>query len=202
MNGTTKTELTRASGNHLKTAAEVDDESAVDTKKFAAAVMQGKKGCSPSLKCKRLLEFEGTTGKKSNRKNNKRENSRAIQRMHYLVRDGAEELSGIKCKPANLPKGEKIRDHYHMYCCPELRLGTTIALRKIPCKCIACNNQMKNKWLHTTQLLKNNQDSSWQRVANTSSCLETETTGSLLTWNKEIQVIPNTFHIRKRKGTC
>ena len=68
MNGTTKTDLTRLSGNQLKTAAEVDDESAVDTKKFAAAVMEGSRGCSPTLECKRLLEFEGTTGKKSNRK--------------------------------------------------------------------------------------------------------------------------------------
>mgnify|MGYP001328175388 CR=1 FL=1 len=149
MNGRTKTDLTRLSGNQLKTAAEVDDDTSagVDTKKFAAAVMEGSKGCSPALECKRLLEFEGTTGKKSNRKNNKRENSRAIQRMHYWVRGGAEQISGIKCKPAKLPKGEKIRDHYHMYCCPELGLGK-IALRKIPCKCVACNNQMKKKWIH------------------------------------------------------
>ena len=147
MNGRTKTELARASGNQLKTAAEVDDDSAVDTKKFAAAVMEGSKGCSPALECKRLLEFEGTTGKKSNRKYQKRENSRAIQRMHYWVRGGAEQISGIKCKPAKLPKGEKTRDHYHMYCCPELGLGK-IALRKIPCKCVACNNQMKKQWIH------------------------------------------------------
>ena len=58
VNGRTKTELTCASANQLKTAAEVDDESAVDTKKFAAAVMEGSNGCSPALECKRLLEFE------------------------------------------------------------------------------------------------------------------------------------------------
>ena len=34
VNGTTKTEWTRASANHLKTAAEADDESGVDTKKL------------------------------------------------------------------------------------------------------------------------------------------------------------------------
>ena len=34
-----------------------------------------------------------------------------------------------------------------MYCCPELGLGR-IALRKIPCKCLACNNQMKKEWIH------------------------------------------------------
>ena len=147
MNGRTKTELTRASANQLKTAAEVDDESAVDTKKFAAAVMEGSKGCSPALECKRLLEFEGTTGKKSNRKYQKRENSRAIKRMHYWVRGGTQKLNEIKCKPAKLPKGEKIRHYYHIYCCPELGLGR-VAIRKIPCKCIGCNNQMKKKWLH------------------------------------------------------
>ena len=33
----------------MKTAAEVHDESAAGTKKFAAAVMEGNKGCSPAL---------------------------------------------------------------------------------------------------------------------------------------------------------
>ena len=80
MNGTTKTEFSLASGNQMKTAAEVDDESAADTKKFAAAVMEGSKGRSPALECKRLLEFEGTTGKKSNRKNNKRERTAELFR--------------------------------------------------------------------------------------------------------------------------
>ena len=75
----------------MKTAAEVDDDIGVDTIKFAAAVMEGNKVCSAAFECKMLLEFEGTTGKKSNRKNNERENSRVIQRMHYWVRGGAEE---------------------------------------------------------------------------------------------------------------
>ena len=74
--------------NHLKTAADADDESGVDTKKFAAAVANGNKGLSTGLECKRLLEFEGTPGKKSNRKNNKRDNIGAIQRMHHWVRGG------------------------------------------------------------------------------------------------------------------
>ena len=65
MNGRTKTDLTCVSGNHLKIAAEVDDVSVVDTKKLAAAVMKGTKGCSPALECKILFEFEGTTGERS-----------------------------------------------------------------------------------------------------------------------------------------
>ena len=67
--------------------------------------MDGNKVVSAALECKRLLEFEGTSGKKSNRKNNKRENSRAIQRMNYWVRGGTEEFNGIKCKPTKLPVG-------------------------------------------------------------------------------------------------
>jgi hypothetical protein len=62
-----------------------DDTIGVDSKKFAASVMQGNKGTSPALECKRLLEFHGTTGNNSNRKYQKREDSRAIQRMHYCV---------------------------------------------------------------------------------------------------------------------
>eukprot|EP00534_Pseudo-nitzschia_fraudulenta_P019685 CAMPEP_0201277884 /NCGR_PEP_ID=MMETSP0853-20130426/59814_1 /ASSEMBLY_ACC=CAM_ASM_000640 /TAXON_ID=183588 /ORGANISM="Pseudo-nitzschia fraudulenta, Strain WWA7" /LENGTH=404 /DNA_ID=CAMNT_0047586119 /DNA_START=136 /DNA_END=1350 /DNA_ORIENTATION=- len=132
-----------------ETENKVDDESAVDTKKFAATVANGRKQrLFTGSSMQKLLEFEGTTGKKSNRKYQKRENSRAIQRMHYWVRGGTEKLNESKCKPAKLPKGEKIRDHYHIYCCPELGLGRGVALRKIPCKCIACNNQMKKKWIH------------------------------------------------------
>ena len=37
-----------------------------------------------------------------------------------------------------------------MYCCPQLGLGK-IALRKIPCKCVACNNQIKKKWIDATK---------------------------------------------------
>ena len=77
----------------MKTAAEVDDDSGADTKKFAAAVMDGNKGLSAALECKRLLEFHGTIGKKSNRKYWKREKSRVIQRMHYWVREGTEKLN-------------------------------------------------------------------------------------------------------------
>ena len=89
VNGNTKTELSRASGNQLKTAAEAaDDGSAEDTKKFAAAVMQGTKGCSPALECKRLLEFEGTSGKKSNRKNNKRERTGGLFRECTIGLEG------------------------------------------------------------------------------------------------------------------
>mmetsp|Transcript_107616 Transcript_107616/g.219654 ORF Transcript_107616/g.219654 Transcript_107616/m.219654 type:complete len:139 (+) Transcript_107616:91-507(+) len=138
--------------------------------------MEGSKGCSPALQCKRLLEFEGTTGKKSNRKNNKRENSRAIQRMHYWVKGGTEKLSGIKCKPAKLPKGEKIRDHYNMYCCPELSLGR-IALRKIPCKCLACNNQMKEKWIHKNPAEEQPRLQLAEDCKYSKRCLVTQTSG-------------------------
>ena len=139
------------------------------------------------------------SGNKSNRKYQKRENSRAIQRMHYWVREGAEELIGIKCKPTKLPKDEKFRDHYHIYCCLELGLGK-VALRKIPCKCIACNNQMKEKWIHKKPaeeqtLLQCAMDCKYYKV------LVDSKNGRLLSWNKEIPMIPITFHTRQRKQT-
>ena len=89
LNGMTKAELTCASANQLKTAVEVDDSN-LDTKKFSVAVIDGNKGISAALECKRLLEFHGTTGKRSNRKYQKRENMRAIKRMHYWVGGGTE----------------------------------------------------------------------------------------------------------------
>ena len=73
--------------------------------------MEGNKGSSAALECKRLLEFHRRSGKKSDRKYQKRENSRAVQRMHFWVRAAAEKFNGIKWWPKKLPKGENIRDH-------------------------------------------------------------------------------------------
>ena len=116
----TKTELTIASGNQLKNATEADS----NIKKFSAHVMEDGKAFSPSRECKRLLEFHGTTGKKSYKKARKRENERGIKRMHYWVRDPDEKLLGVKCKAVKLHKGTKMNDLYHIHCSHQLGVKT------------------------------------------------------------------------------
>ena len=97
---------------------------------------------SPAQECKRWLELEGTHGAKSNRKGKKRETGRAIQQMHYIVRDPEEKLYGLKCNPPSLPRGLNSSDLYHIYACPQLGLKK-VAMRRIPCHCQHCRINLR-----------------------------------------------------------
>ena len=67
--------------------------------------------------------------------------------MHYWIRETCEKLFEIKCTPAKLPNRNRIRDQYHIYCCPQLGLGR-VALWKIPCMCLACKEQINLPWIN------------------------------------------------------
>ena len=73
INGVSKTELTVASARELKHANEAN---VLDTKKFSAHTVQDGIAFSASQECKRLLEIDGTTGAKSDKKYQKRESNR------------------------------------------------------------------------------------------------------------------------------
>ena len=100
---------------------------------------------SPAQECKRWLDLEGNEGSKSNKKNNKRERGRAIQQMHYIVRQPEEKLYGLKYNSPSLPKGLNSTDLYHIYACPELGLQK-IAMRRIPCHCQHCRMNLRLPW--------------------------------------------------------
>ena len=36
--------------------------------------------------------------------------------------------------------------HYHVYVCPELGVGR-VAMRRIPCACVACDNMIRCPWV-------------------------------------------------------
>ena len=144
VNGTTKTKLTMATARQLRTAEESE---IVDVKKFSAHTVKDGVAVSAALEAKRMLEIDGITGAKSNKKYQKREASRGIKTMYNHVRGLDEELTGSKYRPPNLPKGVGLMELYHIYCCPDLGVGA-VALRRIPCCCPACKASLQQAWVH------------------------------------------------------
>ena len=86
-----------------------------DIKKFSASVVQDGVAFSASRECKRLLELSENTGKKFHKKSLKREQNRTVRKIHYWMREPDEKFFEIKCKPAKLPKGNRIRDQYLIF---------------------------------------------------------------------------------------
>ena len=130
VNGVIKSKLTITSARgELRQAAE-----SADPKKISAATMIDGELNSPAQEYKRcLVDLEGSHGDKSNREGNIRESGgRAIQQMHYIVRQQPEEkLYGLKYNLLSLSKDLIPTDLYHVYACPELGLQR-IAMRRVP----------------------------------------------------------------------
>ena len=86
---------------HQVSAAEAHQ---VDTKIFGGYGMRDGVHSSAAAECKRLIENDGTTGAKSDRKYNKREQNRGIQKMNFHIRNHSKPLSLMKCGPPQISK--------------------------------------------------------------------------------------------------
>ena len=102
---------------------------------------------SASLEAKRMLEIDGNSGAKLNKKYQKREANQGIKKMHIHVQGLGEDLIGSKYQPPKLPKGVGLMDFYHIYCSHDLGVGAA-ALRRIPCCCPACKASLQQEWVH------------------------------------------------------
>ena len=98
INGVTKTKLTSATQRLL-----LDLDDGMDVKKLDASTMSKGKKVSLAHDCARWLELKGSEGTKSVKKNKKREDKSEFKRFHWIVRDGDEKLSGLKCEGLDLP---------------------------------------------------------------------------------------------------
>ena len=151
INGVTKTKLTSTTGRLL-----LEPEDGVDAKKLDASTMREGKKVSIAGECARWLELEGSEGTKSVRKNQKKENQCEFKKHHWIVRDGDEKLSGLKCEGLNLPKGVSASEMCCICCCPELGVQK-IAVRRIPCHCVAYRLTLKLGWINGA----NSKDQPW-----------------------------------------
>ena len=61
------------------------------------------------------------------------------------MRDADGKLSSLKHEGLNLPNGVAASEMCHICCCPELG-GQKIAVRRIPCHCVACRQTLKLGW--------------------------------------------------------
>ena len=157
VNGTDKNLLIRYSARELKQAmdsiaAEEGDGIKDDEKRFAAHSVDEKgKEFSLAEECARLLRIGRSDGVKSFRKSAKRENARGIKHREWLVWKKEDEVSELKYstvdfKPESIVAGGTFKKRYHVYCCPELGAGR-VALRRIPCACVACDSTIRLPWV-------------------------------------------------------
>lgn len=99
-----------------------------------------------------------TGGVKGHKKHQKRETNKKINMRYYAVMHHGNTdvaanshvpLMNTNCKATGFTKQNDpyygISSHYHFYACPQLGLGT-IAVRRIPCACEPCSNQLRNPW--------------------------------------------------------
>jgi len=115
---------------------------ATDSKLLNAAKVEFGAAVLPAhIICKMFLENERSQGVKSNRKHRCREQQRKVKNHHFHVRKQEKNIHQFKYKlPSKFP-GEKrslFMEMHHLYCHPELPVGT-VAVRRIPCSCVACD---------------------------------------------------------------
>ncbi|OEU12086.1 hypothetical protein FRACYDRAFT_244336 [Fragilariopsis cylindrus CCMP1102] len=157
VNGTDKNLLIRYLARELKQAmdsiaAKEGDGIKDDEKRFAAhSVNEKGKEFSLAEECARLLRIGRSDGVKSFRKSAKKENARGIKHREWLVWKKEDEVSELKYstvdfKPESIVAGGTFKKRYHVYCCPELGAGR-VALRRIPCACVACDSTIRLPWI-------------------------------------------------------
>jgi hypothetical protein len=149
INGTDKNLLIRYSARELKEAMDSIDN---DEKRFAAhSVNEEGKEFSLAEECARLLRIGRQEGMLSQGKSKKREDARVIEHREWLVWLKEDKVSELKYRTVGFTKeakqsGGTANRRYHVYCCPELGTGR-VAMRRIPCACVACDNTIRLPWV-------------------------------------------------------
>jgi hypothetical protein len=99
--------------------------------------------------CRRLLINRDKVGTTGDKKHAKREAKARLKGTFYHVHDDADLLyNGIKATYKILDDRDKVKlkSFYHIRCDPELGQGFC-AMRRIPCACNACVEQLSHKWM-------------------------------------------------------
>jgi hypothetical protein len=99
--------------------------------------------------CLRLCEMhDRKNGVKSSGKYAKRERAAKISGRHYYLQQTQDvRLGNLKMTAVGLPKGTHsgLLARYNIRTDPDLGVGRA-ALRRIPCSCLACRNQLSKPW--------------------------------------------------------
>ena len=99
--------------------------------------------------CKRLLDLCDEIGTKGDKKHAKREAKARLKHKYYWIHKEEDTLfNGMKAVYKILNNKDKvsIKNVYRIRCDPELGEGFC-AMRRIPCACYGCVEQLSKTWL-------------------------------------------------------
>jgi hypothetical protein len=124
-------------------------EASIGNKRMAAHSMV--EGASKSLAQEALrlcADASRLTGVKSERKYSKREENSKLKLRHYHLQKPEDvKYCDVKMMSVGLPKGTHngILAHYNLRCEKDLGIGVA-AVRRIPCACAGCLEQLAKRW--------------------------------------------------------
>jgi hypothetical protein len=137
--------------------AEGSEENNGASSRMSAESMVEGTSKSLAVECARLCSDKArSNGVKSEGKYRKRESEAKMKQRHYHVQDSGDvSFSAISMKLTGFPASKMtrsgLRAMYNIRADPDLGMGK-IALRRIPCMCHACAEQLQTPWLVNTKL--------------------------------------------------
>ena len=121
----------------------------IDSKCMRVEVMTEKGEVRFAKECNCLLDLCGEIGTKGNKEHAKREAKALLKHKYYLIHKEEDTLfNGMKTVYKILNNKDKVsmKQFYHIACDPELGEGFC-AMRRIPCACSGCVEQVSRPWL-------------------------------------------------------
>ena len=121
----------------------------IDSKRMRVEAMKEKGEVSFAKECKRLLDLRDEIGTKVDEKHAKREAKARLKHKYYWVHKEEDTIfNGMKAVYKILNNKERVsmKHYYHIRCDPELGEGLC-AMRRIPCACSGCVEQLSKPWL-------------------------------------------------------
>ena len=130
----------------MRSMLEVDK---IDSKRMRVDAMNKNGEESFSEECKRLLDRCDEVGTKDDKKHAKREAKPRLKHKYYWVHKEEEIIfNGMKAVYKILYNQDKVttKHFYHIRCDTDLGKGFC-DMRRIPCACTGCYEQLSNPWL-------------------------------------------------------
>ena len=125
----------------------------IDSKRMCVEAMAQKGEVSFSEECKRLLDLRDKIGTKGDKKHAKREAKAQLKYKYYCIHKEEDTLfNGMKAVYKILNNKDKVsmKHLYHIRCDPDL-VEYFCAMRRIPCACSGCVEQLSKPWLHNLE---------------------------------------------------
>ena len=121
----------------------------IDSKRMRVEAMTEKGEVSFTEECKRLLDLRDEIGTKGYKKHEKREAKVHLKHKYYWIhKEEDTHFNGMKAVYKILNNTDKVsmKHFYHIRCDPDLGEGFC-AMRRIPCACSGCVEQLYKPWL-------------------------------------------------------